>query len=84
MLADNAARDVADEVIVDLMGRACGVTYAEAARDADTIELDGVAIALASPATLIRLKDTSRPQDALDRAFLEGVLKERGTRGTGQ
>ena len=33
-----------------------------------------------SPATLIRTKDTSRPQDAVDRAFLEGVLRERAAR----
>ncbi len=93
VLADNAAADVADddvqrhvvvrvadEVIVDLMGRACGLAYAEAARDAETLERDGVAIPLASPATLIRTKDTRRPQDAIDRAFLEGVLRERASR----
>ena len=89
-LADNAARDVgeddvhrhvvvrvADEIVVDLMGRACGIAYAEAALDAEAIERDGVRIPVPSPATLIRLKDTPRPQDALDRAFLEGVLRER-------
>jgi hypothetical protein len=93
LLADNAAAEiadddvqrhavvrVADEVIVDLMGRACGLSYAEAARDAETIEREGVPIPLASPATLIRTKDTHRPQDALDRAFLEGVLRERAGR----
>jgi hypothetical protein len=37
-----------------------------------------VRIPVASPATFIRLKDTPRPQDALDRAYLEGVLRERG------
>ena len=68
---------VADEVIVDLMGRACGLTYAEASRDAEAIERGGVAIPVPSPATLIRMKDTPRPQDAIDRAFLEGVLRER-------
>jgi hypothetical protein len=91
VLADNAASEiddedvrrhvvvrVADEVIVDLMGRACGVTYAEAAADAESIERDGTPIPLASPRTLIRLKDTPRPQDALDRAFLEGVIRSRG------
>jgi nucleotidyltransferase DUF2204 len=90
VLADNAVAEVgagdirehvvvrvADEVIVDLMGRACGVSYAEAAADQETIERDGVAIRVASPRTLIRLKDTPRPQDAIDRAFLEGVLRER-------
>ena len=68
---------VADEVVVDLMGRACGVDYAEAAQDAELFERDGVAINVASPRTLIRLKQTARPQDAIDRAFLEGVLKAR-------
>jgi hypothetical protein len=94
VLADNAAADiadddvqqhtvvrVADEVVVDLMGRACGVSYEEAARDAELFEREGVAIPVASPRTLIRLKQTTRPQDALDRAFLEGVLRSRGEAG---
>jgi hypothetical protein len=93
VLPDNAAAEVADddvqrhvvvrvadEVIVDLMGRACGLSYAEAARDAETLERDGVRIPLASPTTLIRTKDTHRPQDAIDRAFLEGLLRERASR----
>jgi Nucleotidyl transferase AbiEii toxin, Type IV TA system len=90
VLADNAAGEVADEdvrqhvvvrvvdeVIVDLMGRACGLDYAAAAADAETVEREGVAIPVASPATLIRLKDTPRPQDAIDRAFLAGVIEQR-------
>ena len=93
VLADNAAAEVADddverftvvrvadEVVVDLMGRACGLAYGEAARDAETIERDGVRIPVASPATLLRMKNTPRPQDAIDRAFLEGVLRERARR----
>ncbi len=90
VLADNAAAEVADddvqrhvvvrvadEVVVDLMGRACGLSYAEAARDAEILERGGVRIPVASPAMLIRMKDTHRPQDAIDRSFLEGVLRER-------
>lgn len=93
VLADNAAAEVsdddvrrhvvvrvADEVVVDLMGRACGLSYEEAARDAEALEREGVLIPLASPATLIRTKGTHRPQDALDRAFLDGVLRERAAR----
>jgi hypothetical protein len=93
VLTDNAAAEVADddvqrhvvvrvadEVVVDLMGRACGLAYADAAHDMETLERDGVPIPVASPATLIRTKDTHRPQDALDRAFLEGVLRERAGR----
>lgn len=93
VLADNAVSDVADddlrrhavvrvadEVIVDLMGRACGLSYAQASHDAESIERGGVVIPVPSPATLIRMKDTPRPQDAIDRAFLEGVLREREAR----
>jgi hypothetical protein len=75
---DHVVVRVADEVVVDLMGRACGLSYREAAIDAETLERDGVAIRVASPRTLIRLKDTARPQDAIDRAFLKGVLRARG------
>ena len=94
VLADNAAAEVADddvqrhvvvrvadEVVVDLMGRACGLSYADAVQDAEVVERDGVPIPVASPATLIRTKDTPRPQDALDRAFLEGVLEQRRRSG---
>ena len=90
LLADNAASQVADEdvrthvvvrvvdeIVIDLMGRACGLDFAQAAADAETLVRDGVEIRVASPLTLIRLKDTHRPQDALDRSFLEGVLEAR-------
>ena len=90
VLSDNAASQVddddvrrhvvvrvADEVVVDLMGRACGIGYTEAVAGAETVERDGVPIRVAGPALLIRLKDTMRPQDAIDRAFLEGVLRSR-------
>ncbi len=66
-----------DEVIVDLMGRACGLSYAEVAVDAEVMDLGGVMVPVASPAALIRTKNTYRPQDAIDRAFLEGVLRKR-------
>jgi len=91
VLADNAAADVADsdvrtfevvrvvdEVIVDLMGRACGLTYQDIAADAEPMDLGGVVVPVASPASLIRTKNTYRPQDAMDRAYLEGVLRARG------
>jgi predicted nucleotidyltransferase len=90
VLADNAAADiadsdvrdyvvvrVADEVMVDLMGRACGIGYADIVADAEDVELGGVMVKVASPRALIRTKDTKRPQDAIDRAFLEGLIRER-------
>lgn len=68
---------VADEVVVDSTERARGVSLSEAVEDADAFEREDVAILVASPRTLIRLKQTARPQDALDRSFLEGVLRAR-------
>ena len=88
VLADNAAREiddedlrrytvvrVADEVMVDLLGRACGLTFAEAALDAETVELEGVSIPLASKRTLIRTKHTVRPSDRSDVAYLEALIR---------
>lgn len=90
VLADNAAAEVrdtdirdyavvrvADEVLIDLMGRACGLTYTDAAGDSEVRLVDGVPVNIASPATLIRTKDTYRPQDAIDRQFLEGLIRSR-------
>lgn len=84
MLEDQAARDVgaddirnysvvrvADEIVVDLMGRACGLSYSDVAEDAEEIELEDVAIPIASKRALIRTKDTFRPSDRADREFLE-------------
>ena len=94
ILADNAAAEisdsdvrefvvvrVADEVIVDLMGRACGIAYADAVTEVEQLDLGGVQVPVASPRLLIRTKDTKRPQDAIDRAFLEGLIREREAGG---
>lgn len=91
VLADNAAADVADhdvrnhvvvrvadEVVVDLMGKACGLSYADAMADVEWIDLGGVSVPVASPGTLIRMKDTYRPQDRIDREYLESLLRSRG------
>jgi hypothetical protein len=42
---------VADEVMVDLLGQACGIGYAEAARDSEIVEIEGVPVPAFSPAT---------------------------------
>jgi Nucleotidyl transferase AbiEii toxin, Type IV TA system len=91
ILADKAAADVADddvrayvvvrvidEVIIDLMGRACGLSYADVATDMEWHDMAGVRVPVASPAALLRTKDTYRPQDAIDRSFLQQVIERRG------
>lgn len=88
VLADRAATEVqddevakyavvriADEVVVDLMARACDVTYEDAIRDAVRMTLGGVSIPVASVPTLLRTKNTVRPADAADRRFLMALAR---------
>ena len=90
-LPDNAAREladgevaqygvvrVADEVVVDLMASACGVTFADAiaAKAAERFFLQGVPVEVASKDLLIRTKQTVRPSDAADVAYLRALLAE--------
>jgi hypothetical protein len=67
---------VADEVVVDLMAKACGVTLAEIEANVVIGEIDGVSVRYASAADLLRTKQTLRPKDAVDRLFLEEILRE--------
>jgi hypothetical protein len=67
---------VADEVVVDLMMSACGITYEQAAPEMQTFVIDGVPIPFASARLLLRTKQTYREKDAEDRMFLERKLAE--------
>jgi len=91
VLEDDAARDieagdlqrytvvrVADEVLVDLLAAACGVTWSEARTSALRMDLDGTPVILADVETLIRTKMTVRPSDAADRAWLESLREDGG------
>jgi hypothetical protein len=69
---------VADEIVVDLMRSACGISYAEASPLTDDVEIDGTRIPFASPRLLWRMKDTGRDKDKVDRAFLARLLASRG------
>jgi|SRR5579859_332476 len=66
---------VGDEFVVDLMKSACGIQYAEAAKDVLHITIQDVAIPFASPRLLWRMKQTHREKDALDLLFLSELLK---------
>ena len=83
ILEDDAAREiggddlqrytvvrVADEVMVDLLAAACGVTWDEASATAERVEIEGAHVIVADRKTLIRTKQTVRPSDAADRAWL--------------
>lgn len=65
---------VCDEVVVDLMTRACGVSYQEAEPEIQIFTIDGVPIPFASAKLLLRTKQTFREKDAEDRMFLEAKI----------
>jgi len=90
VLPDRAVRDVrtedvgryvvvrvADEIVVDLMKSACGIEYAEASLGVEPVTIGGVEIPFAGPELLLRMKQTVRDKDALDRRFLEELLAHR-------
>ena len=68
---------IADEVLVDLLARACSCTWENSAPRSVRITLDGVEIPLISITDLIRSKETIRPSDADDVAFLQAKLDRR-------
>ena len=71
---------VGDEILVDLMKSGCGIDYAEAIKDADFHEINGVRIPFASPQILWRMKQTRREKDIPDRLFLRMLLESQGVK----
>jgi hypothetical protein len=68
---------VADEIVVDLLAAACGVTYQEAVQaGSETFRIQGVEIPVATKQMLIRMKDTVRESDAMDVRFLRLRIEE--------
>ncbi len=68
---------VGDEILVDLMQKACGINYDEAKPETRIVELDGVPIPVANPELLWRMKQTGREKDRLDLLFLQELLNKK-------
>ena len=66
---------VADEIVVDLMKTACGINYVEASKSILRVNIQDTSIPFASPELLLRLKNTVREKDKIDRLFLEQLLQ---------
>ena len=89
-LPDNAVREVAtddvqkyevvrvaDEITIDLLKKACEVTYENAG--IERFEFKGVNIPIADINTMIKTKLGIRPKDKEDIAFLKSILENEGT-----
>ena len=66
---------IADEVVVDLMLKTCGLTYEDALKEVEIKQIDDVPVPYASAKLLLRMKQTHREKDVVDRAFLERKLQ---------
>lgn len=67
---------VADEVVVDLMGAACGIDFAAAKDHIEWMAFEGVKIPFASPELLLKTKQTVREKDAIDRLYLQRIINQ--------
>ena len=70
---------VNDDITVDLMTEACGVTYEEARSGIEIQEIGGLPIPFAGAELMLRLKQSSRPKDVEDRSFLQQLIQARRT-----
>ena len=66
---------VADEIVVDLMLSACGINYNQAVLEVETHTIENIPIPFASAKLLLKMKQTYREKDAIDRQFLEQKIK---------
>ena len=66
---------IADEIIIDLMLKTCGISYDEAKSEVEFVEVRGTSIPFASARLLLKMKQSGREKDELDRRFLEDKLR---------
>ncbi|MBI3596880.1 MAG: nucleotidyltransferase [Nitrospirae bacterium] len=69
---------IADEVVIDLLHKACDMTYDQVKDDIDWTMLADVKIPFAGLRSLILTKQSIRPQDVQDRGFLEEMQRKQG------
>jgi len=68
---------VNDDITVDLMTEACGVTFEDARKGIEVETIEGVPIPFAGAELMLRTKQGSGEKDAGDRRFLQKLLRDR-------
>ena len=90
VLPDNAVRDmgdadletygtvrVADEVVVDLMGSACGIDFHQAKSEIEEAVIEGVRIPFVSPELLMATKQTVREKESRGTGYKGNTRRNR-------
>jgi len=65
---------LADEIVVDLIFKTCGETYQSLKQYVETIDLDGIPVKTLSLEGLIKIKQSIRDKDTMDRVVLERAI----------
>jgi hypothetical protein len=68
---------VNDDITIDLMTEACGVSYTDAVGGIEIEVIDGVSIPFAGAELMLKMKQGAREKDASDRSFLLRLLRDR-------
>jgi len=68
---------IADEIVVDLLKRACGVEYPEARLLVEPVTIEGVTVPFANVELLWKTKQSVRDKDSMDRRFLAEIRAQR-------
>lgn len=69
---------VADEILVDILVSATGISFKEAEKDIEYVTIENIEIPLANIDLLYKMKNTFREEDKIDRLFLEMKIRNRG------
>ncbi len=69
---------VNDDITVDLMTEAGGISFEEARDGIELVSLQGVSIPFAGAALMLKMKQGWREKDATDRSFLQQLIKAAG------
>ncbi len=75
-MADVVVVRVFDEITVDLMTKTCGVSYHEAEKDIELVEIRGERIPFANLDLMLKLKRSHRAKDMEDREILERIKRQ--------
>ena len=66
---------VNDDITIDQMTEACGVRYENAAGGIETEEIEGVRIPFAGAQLMLKMKQSPREKDVVDRNFLQQLIR---------
>ena len=90
ILPDKAVRELAnddlarwvvvrvnDDITVDLMTEACGVTYEDAREGVEIVQMQDVGVPFAGAELMLKMKQGAREKDAADRSFLQQLIRSR-------